>query len=76
MLEILKAWSALAAVTFDTLMELEEKSGRNKPMKVVAQEFGQFFQLLARHWDDDGGDGDDKSDTAQGGGADTGGERV
>lgn len=73
MLEIHKAWAALATVTFDTLAELEEKSGRNKPIKVVAQEFGQFLQLLALHWDDDGGDGDDKSDTAQGDGADTGG---
>ena len=62
MIEIHKAWTALAAVTFDTLAELEEKSGRNKPLKVVAQEFGQFLQLLALYWDDDGGEQDDKGD--------------
>ena len=68
MIGIHKAWAALAAVTFDTLVELEEKSGRNKPLKVVAQEFGQFLQLLALHWEDgEESEHDDQSDTAQGG---------
>lgn len=71
MIEMRKAWTALAALTFDTL----KKIGRNKPIKVAAQEFERFLQLLAMHWDNDGGEHDDKGDTAQGGGADTGGKR-
>ena len=77
MLKIHKEYKTLAVITIKTIEEINKKNGSGKPLSEAVLEFGQFLGLLATVGgnDLDGGDGDDKSDTAQGGGADTGGKR-
>lgn len=74
MLEIHKAYKALATVTIETIQEINDRIGNGKPLSEAVLEFGQFLGLLATVGGKelDGGAGDDKSDTAQRGGADTG----
>lgn len=62
-------------MTIETIQEINDRIGNGKPLSEAVLEFGQFLGLLATVGgnDLDGGEHDDKSDTAQGGGADTGG---
>lgn len=78
MLKIHKEYKTLAVITIKTIEEINKKNDSGKPLSEAVLEFGQFLGLLATVGGNelDGGEHDDKSDTTQGGGADTGGERV
>lgn len=75
MTDIPEAWKALAVVTVQTIEELDEKSGSDRPLSRSVLEFAQFLGLLAiagsRELDGKERDEDDKGDTGQGSSEDT-----
>ena len=70
-------WRRLAVKTITAIEKIDRRAKRNQALRKSILEFSQLLAMLALMGgnDLDGGDGDDKGDTAQGGGADTGGER-
>lgn len=62
MIEIPEAWKALATITIDTLKQIEDKTGRGKPLWQAVLEFGQFMGLLAMAGMQDKGADDDEDD--------------
>ena len=75
MTDIPEAWKALAVITVQTIEELDEKSGSDRPLSRSVLEFAQFLGLLAiagsRELDGKERDEDDKGDTGQGSSEDT-----
>ena len=75
MTDIPEAWKALAVITVQTIEELDEKSGSDRPLSRSVLEFAQFLGLLAiagsRELDRKECEDDDKGDTSQGSSEDT-----
>ena len=70
-----ESWRALAVITVQTLQELDENSGSERPLSRSVLEFAQFLGLLAiagsRELDRKECEDDDKGDTSQGSSEDT-----
>lgn len=70
-----EAWKALAVVTVQTIEQINEKSGSDRPLSRSVLEFAQFLGLLAvagsRELDGKERDEDDKGNTGQGSSEDT-----
>lgn len=68
-----ESWRALAVITVQTLQELDENSGSDRPLSRSVLEFAQFLGLLAiaGSRELDGGECDDKGDNSPGSAEDT-----
>ena len=75
MTDIPEAWKALAVITVQTIDELNEKSGSDRPLSRSVLEFAQFLGLLAiagsRELDGKERDEDDKGNISPGSAEDT-----
>lgn len=72
-MKIPEAWRKLAVATIEAIAKIDKATNRKQPLSKSILEFSQFLAMLAIAGGKelDGGDGHDKSDTAEGSAEDT-----